>query len=271
MRTGYAALLLAVALAAQGSPVAFVADVRGAAIIEGSGKLVFLAELTPGTRLMLGSHASATITYAATGAEFALAGPGQFLVTAEEVTAERGSRPRRTTVVALTDPAVIGQAARTATASLRMRSVSPAAPAPAVLEFPVATRVATLRPALRWRAEPGEEYTLVVSDPGGREVWKGRGKAGSARPGVPLAVETRYTWAVSSARGALGEAQFETLGAAAIQRAENARPASNASFSNRVVHALVLQEIGAHQEAREAWVELARERPDLAEPPALAR
>jgi hypothetical protein len=271
MGTGYAALLLAAALGVQGAPVAFVADVRGAATLEDGEKLTFLTELTPGMRLMLGSHATAAITFAATGAEYALAGPGQFVVAATEVTAERGTQPKRRIVAALSDPAVVGQAARTATASLRMRSVPPSSPPPAALEFPVATRVATLRPAMRWRADPGEESTVVVVDPSGREVWKGRGKSGTVRPGIPLAADTRYTWSVSTARGGLGEAQFETLGAAAIQRAERARAAAKASFSDRVVSALLLQEIGAQQEAREAWAALARERPDLAELPALSR
>jgi hypothetical protein len=42
-------------------------------------------------------------------------------------------------------------------------------------------------------------------------------------------------------------------------------------FSERVLHALLLHDIGAHQEARSAWEALARERPDLPELSALAR
>jgi hypothetical protein len=64
----------------------------------------------------------------------------------------------------------------------------------------------------------------------------------------------------------LRETHFETLGAADVSRAE----ASNAearSFSDRVLHALMLRELGAAQDEREAWAALARERPDL---PALA-
>src|SRR6188472_3413108 len=119
MRLAFTAALLALALGAVGAPVAFVADLRGTATIEGNGKLTFLAELTPGTRLLLGSNATAAITYAATGAEYGLAGPGQFLVSADEVTAERGAKPKRRTVTALTDGKVVQQAAQTATASLR--------------------------------------------------------------------------------------------------------------------------------------------------------
>lgn len=270
MRRFLAAAFLAVAGGAMGAPVAFVTDLRGSATIEGEGKLTFLAELSPGARLMLGSHASASIAYAASGTEFALSGPGQFLVNAEDVTAERGPPPLRRTVASLSDRTVIARAAQTATASLRMRSVGLPGPPAAALEFPVSTRVSTLRPQLRWRAEPGEEYAIALREASGREVWKGRSKSGAARPGATLSPDSRYIWNVVSSRGPAGEAQFETLGPDAIARAERSRAAAR-SFSDRVINALLLQEIGAQQEAREAWAELARERPDLPELPALAR
>jgi len=72
------------------------------------------------------------------------------------------------------------------------------------------------------------------------------------------------------ARGPVAEAHFETLPQDAIRRAERSR-AGTKTFGERVVHALLLQEVGADQEAREAWAGLARERPDLPELPALAR
>jgi len=53
-------------------------------------------------------------------------------------------------------------------------------------------------------------------------------------------------------------------------KAEKSR-ASAKTFSERVLHALLLQDIGASQEAREAWAALARERPDLTELSALSR
>ena len=269
MRLFLGAVLLSSGLASGGAPVAFVADINGTATIEGNGKLTFLAELNPGTRLLLGSKATAAITYAATGTEYSLAGPGQFLVTADEVTAERGTKPKRRTVTALSDGQTVKHAAQTATASLRMRGIGTGAAAVG-LQVPVSTRVSTLKPAMRWLAEPGEEYTLVVSDPSGREVWKGRAKEGAARPGATLSAGTRYTWTVTSARGPIGEASFETLPVEAIKRAERSRAAAR-SFPDRVMNALLLQEVGAQQEARDAWAELARERPDLPELPALAR
>ena len=66
---GVAALGLSLAALASG-PVAFVADIHGNASIEGDGKVTFLAELKAGTRLMLGSGAKVSVTYASSGAEY---------------------------------------------------------------------------------------------------------------------------------------------------------------------------------------------------------
>ena len=188
-----ATLVAAAALAASAAePVAFVSDVQGNAAIEGKGRLAFLAELPARTRLVLGPGARAAVTYAESGAEFTMAGPGEFVVGATEVKAERGSQPTRRAVQVMPDPGAIAKVSRTANASLRMRGL-PAEPASAVV------------PSAEARA-----------------------------------------------------------------RAEKSRVAAK-TFSERVMHAVLLQEIGATQDAREAWAGLARERPDLPELAVLAK
>ena len=271
IRAGVAALLTALAFAAHSqASVAFVADVRGNATIEGDGTLPFLHELNPGTRLLLGSGATVAVTYGASGAEFTLKGPGEFLVEAREVRAEKGARPTRKAVTALPDPRVVARASRTATASLRMRGISPQSEVKAALEYPVDTRVATLQPVLRWSGPGAEGSTVSILDAGGKEIWKGSATPGSARPPVKLVPGTAYRWTVTSPTGMLGEARFETLSAPLVAKAERSRAAAK-TFSERVLHALFLQDIGASQEAREAWAELARERPELPGLAALSR
>lgn len=271
MRVALAGAFLALALGAHAAPVAFVADIRGNATIEGNGRLMFLAELPEGTRILLGSGGVVSITYATTGAEFTINGPGEFLVGGSEVKAEMGAAPKRRTVTTLVDPAVVGRAAQSATASLRMRGLAGNSAPAARLEYPVATRIATLQPTLRWRSVPGEdELTVALRDAGGRELWKGRARTGGAQPPVKLSPATRYSWTVMTGRGAVGEAHFETLPAEAISRVEKANTAPG-GFPGRVLLALLLQDLGAQQEAREAWAALARERPDLPELAALAR
>jgi hypothetical protein len=272
MRSRVAGLLLAASLTAGAvPPVAFVADIRGNATIEGDGKLSFLAELPAGTRLLLGTNAAASIAYAASGAEFTIVGPGRFMVGIDDVTAENGAKPARRAVAALQNPAIVAKASLAATASLRMRGVAPPQPPASPLQFPVSTSVATLKPAMRWQPTPGEEYTLVVLDASGGEVWKaGKARPEGTRPSVALSAGTRYSWRVMGSGKALGEAQFETLSPEAIARAEKSRLGAR-TFADRVRLALTLQDIGAEQEAREVWDALARERPDLQELSALAR
>jgi len=199
MRLPAAIFALAASLAYAAPPVAFVADIRGNATIEGDGKLSFLAELEPGTRLLLGSGASASITYAASGAEFTLAGPGEFVVAAGEVKAEKGASPKKRSVGPLADPTVVGQISRSATASLRMRSITPPTAPP------------------------------------------------DARP----------------------ERRLQDLPPEARARAEKSRAAAR-TFTDRLMHAMLLEELGATVDARQAWAELSRERPDLQELAALA-
>ena len=273
MRLALAALALVLVVDAQAAdPVAFVADLKGNATIEGDGKVTFLAELAPGTRLFLGTGASLAITYAATGDEFTIAGPGEFLVTATEVKAEKGAAPTRRRVVSLTDAGTVARVSRTATASLRMRGMSPGATHSAgALQYPVDTRVASLQPELRWRGEaPVEGFTVILLDARGKELWKASAKPSSARPAVKLSPATVYTWTVMTPKGTLGEARFETVPAAALARADKSRTSAR-SFSDRIMHALLLQEIGATQDARDQWAALARERPDLPELAALGR
>jgi hypothetical protein len=88
---------------------------------------------------------------------------------------------------------------------------------------------------------------------------------------VKLQPDTEYSWAVSVAGQEIGAARFRTLPAATIQSAEKRRPSDKAEFSDRLLYALLLQEIGAVQEAQEAWAKLAQERTDLPELASLAK
>ena len=271
MRFVLAGVVLAAALAAQAAgPVAFVADLKGNAMIEGNGKVTFLAELAAGTRLLLGTGATVAVTYASTGDEFTVEGPGEFLVTATEVRTEKGAAPTRRRVTSLNDPGIVARVSRTATASLRMRGFQ-AGSTKSLLEYPVNTRVATLQPELRWRGSGADDgVTVSLADAAGKEIWKGSAQPTSARPPVKLSPASSYKWTVMTPKGLVGEARFETLPAGALARAEKSR-ASARTFSDRVMHAFLLQDIGATQDAHAAWGALALERPDLPELAALAR
>ena len=255
-------LCLAAPGASAADPVAFVADVHGNATIEGDGKVRFLGELARGTKLLLGSGSVVVVTYAATGTEYTTRGPGEFSVTDGALTAEKGAAPQRRVVSRLSDPTVVASAAKLATASTRMRGLK-VDEAALRLAYPVDTRITTLRPTLRWQGgSDGMEVRVV--DTTGKVVWKGKAATTMIVPDLRLQPGMRYTWSLVPAQGAATEARFETLGREAIARVERSQNAAKA-FPDRVMHALLLQELGATQEAQDAWGRLAGERPDLPE------
>ena len=69
----------------------------------------------------------------------------------------------------------------------------------------------------------------------------------------------------------LGTARFRTLSQDALAQVERRRPADRADFSDRLLFTLMLQEMGAVQEARESWTRLSQERSDLPELAAFAK
>ena len=249
-------------------PVAFVSDTKGDVVVDGIGRPPFLSELLPGSRLVLAAGAGAAVMYVVSGEEFSFKGPGEFVVTLDGVKAERGSEPLRRTAANRISSAVMVQTSKAATASLRMRGAPVLPGARRGPVYPVNARIATLQPTLRWIGEPDAEYSVVVSSEEGKEIFRGNARGPSLRLPSRLAAGRSYSWAYSGA--ARGEARFETLPTEAIGVADKARAGAK-NFADRVILALVLQDLGAAQDSREVWIKLAAERPDIPELAGLAR
>ena len=270
VRAFVATLLLLASLAVQAAdPVAFVSDFRGDVAMNGAGRPPFLAELIPGTKLVLGAEATATVMYVVSGEEFLLKGPGDFTVTRQGVKAVKGPAPAIRVPPLKASTTVLVQTSRTATASLRMRS----APAPRGDRvgplYPVNAKVASAQPVLRWAGDAGGTWTVVVSTAAGKEAFRGAAKGTTLRLPVRLAAGETFLWSVSAGSES-GEARFETLPADAIAAADKARAAAK-SFADRVLLAMFLQDLGAAHDSREVWAQLAAERPDIPELAGLAR
>ena len=127
-----------------------------------------------------------------------------------------------------------------------MRGVSVEAPAPKTrLEYPLDTGVATLQPVLRWKGEPEPKgYDVVIQEDGGKTTWKATTPKPGVKVGVKLAPATSYAWRVNGSQGPVGEGHFETLSAAAIAKVQHSQAAAK-TFSDRVMHAFLLQDLGA--------------------------
>ena len=105
-----------------------------------------------------------------------------------------------------------------------------------------------------------------------KPLLKARASGGSYRvPARLLAPDTEYVWTMTVAGNEIGSARFRTLNAEALAQVEHRRPSERADFSDRLLFALMLQEMGAVEEARESWARLAQERADLPELAAFAK
>src|SRR5260221_2885338 len=69
----------------------------------------------------------------------------------------------------------------------------------------------------------------------------------------------------------IGTGKFRTLSSEALAQIDKRKPSEKAEFSDRILFTLMLQEMGATQEARESWSRLAQERADLPELAAFAK
>lgn len=256
-------------MAAAADPTAFICDVKGEVTLNEGGRPPFLGELIPGSRLKLAAGAQAAVMFVVSGEEFILRGPGEFVVGRDSVTATTGAAVPKRRLAVHADAAVIVQASKAGTASLRMRSAQVPRPDPVGPQFPTG-QIAQLQPVLRWGGDPSATYEIVVMAASGKQVHGGPAKGTSLKLPVKLVAGQSYSWSVTPAGGASADARFEVLSSDAVQKADKARAGAR-SFNDRVQLALVLQGLGAAPDAREVWSQLAAERPDIPELAGLAR
>jgi len=263
-----AAISLAAALPAWAEGIAFLSNLKGEVSVDANARPILLCELAKGQRLTLARDAQASVMFVATGKEYALKGPGVYLVKDTEVAATSGMPPLTRETAWRASSKVLAQTAQTSAASVRMRSIAlPRADAGPRLVFPTQGNVATLQPTFRWRAADAKaqgEFVLLVA---GQEkpVHVAKAANGAYRVPAKLLPDTDYVWAVSVGGDEIGTGRFRTLPADALAQIEQRRPKDKADFSDRVLFTLLLQEMGATQEAHESWSRLAEERADLPE------
>jgi hypothetical protein len=278
--TTYMRTILAVLAFLSGSAeaqgVAFVTNLRGEVTVDGGARPLVLSELTRGAKVSVGNDSAMSVMYTATGREFTLKGPGKYEVGDKEIATVSGAPAATRDTEWRADGKVLTQVAKTSSASVRMRSAAkPKVDTGPKLLFPTQGGVATLQPAFRWTPENSKalsDFTLLV--PGEEKpVLGGKAMGGVFKlPNrIKLKPDTEYAWVVATDGQEIGTAKFRTLSADAMKGVEKRRPSEKADFSDHVLFAMYLQQVGATQEAQELWARLARERTDLPELSALAR
>lgn len=267
-------------LASQANGVAFVTDVKGDAAMD-AGKATLMAEVKKGARISCTRDCSVGVMYLISGKEYVLKGPGDFLVGDSEVIAKIGPPPTTRDTNWKVSSKVVAQAAQTSSASIRMRSLGgaqkteAAAPLAERLVYPRDTTVATLQPAFRWAsANPKGPFEFELkAGTGGKSIYKSKANVTSmALPkNIKLLADTEYNWVVKAGSTEVGMTSFKTLPAHSLDLTQKRKPDDKSPFSDWLLYALTLKDVGADQDAGEIWAKLARDRPDLPELAALAK
>jgi len=267
------ALVLGAACAVFADTIAFLSNVKGEVAIDGNPHAPILAELARGQRITLGRDAFAAVMYIASGKEYALRGPADFVVKDTEVAGSSGVPPVVRSTEWRTSSKVLGQVSQASAASVRMRSTAfPRGDVGPRLIFPTEGIISTLQPTLRWRADAAARGELTVLRPGEeRPVHRAKTTGDSYRLPAPLKPETDYVWTYAVGGEEIGSGRFRTLPEATVRDIERLRPSDKSRFSDRLLFTLMLHEMGAVQEAHESWKRLSQERADLPELSALAR
>ena len=260
---------LAIAGPAFAQGVAFVTDLKGAVQAEGAAPPALLSELAPGTKLKLPPDTALNVMFAATGREYMLKGPGEYEVRPREIAATKGLAPKARDTEWESSERVLAGAAHAAAASVRMRSLGKPAAGAANDAFPAGGNVATLQPVFRWNAATaGAADFEVLTEGRDTPVHQARAIQAGYKLPAKLEADRDYYWRATTHGDELGSGRFHTLPAEALRTVDARRPGPKAGFSDRLMFALLLQDLGATQEARELWTALAKERPGLPELPA---
>jgi hypothetical protein len=276
LRAALAMIAVSFALSASAADgIAFITNLKGEVSIDGTPRPTLMSELARGQKIVVGKDAQLAVMYIQSGKEYFLNGPGNFTVGEREIASTSGIPPAARETAWRTNSQVLVKVTQTSSASIRMRSFAPTkAERKPKLDYPTQNAIATLQPTLRWTvpdASGESEISISVADKGDKPLAKAKVAATSHRFAVKLQPGTEYAWSVSVAGKEIGAARFRTLTAADLQKVEKRRPAEKAEFSDRLLFALLLQELGATQDAQDAWGKLAQERADLPELASLAK
>lgn len=261
------------ALAAEPPAVAMTTDVQGTAwLVEGSkqSRLTLMNYLSTGASLRLEPGARVAITYFAVPREFVLAGPAQSIVDADRLRVLSGAAP---VVKGLDQNQVTAgqklsarQRERVAVATYEMKAFQPGS---LQLRQPVDTRLLGAPEEFSWRPLPGAKtYRFKLTDVEGRLLFSTELDARALRlpDSVKLQLGRSYSWSIeaqaSSGLVQSASAGFSLLDEAAVRDMIALRPKDDASFSERLLYASLLDEAGLRLDASAYWKALAKERPD---------
>ena len=261
-------MFLPIANAAE--PVAMVTDLKGGVYLAGKAKntpVAVLSYLPPGEEIILDAGAKVVVTYFAQSTEFSFKGPGRVLIQDRGAKALTGSTETRRLDTERSGAAMkFVQSGKLTFATVEMRSIPFVKP---TLISPVNTKITSLRPVFSWKGvDDIEKYQLTLADESGQILQQAELTVNSWNmpDNIKLQHGVGYKWKVEallkSGDRLVSQGGFSVADQAAISRVEAKQISAEASFSDKVVYALFLEEEGFRENAKNLWQELSKQRPN---------
>ena len=264
--------LFAVVAAAQ--PVAMVVDLTGGASWELMTPVHITDEVAPGRLLILEKGARLVLIHLRTGTEQVFTGPARISLKADG-SLEGGKAASTRKIQALQGAIQLKPSALAQTSVIMKELGAPEGPLreaapPWPLLQPAGPCIQDPSQAFAWQALPQAKYTFRITDDQTHPVFEATGSEPRVKlpSPSPLAGKGVYLWFLraelpdGSTRAASGSFRLLDEAARGVLRA--AKPGEGASFADRLLYALLLDQLEVKDEARTLWQALARERPEEA-------
>jgi len=237
-----------------------------------SSKMQLLQYVIPKTQLRLEAGNRASVTHYASKLVYQLTGPTLVEVEVGQIKPVKGNLP---VAKSMAEKLVVASAnVNLAMAAYTMRSVPPI-----TNYFPKPnTLLLSTRPTFRWKANAATGYLFTLEDSQGHVLAQSKinGDNWNLPANLELEYAKSYVWSVRYVSTVDGTShriggEFKVAHKADADQFLALKPTSSSPLEDWVMYASMLQSAEAFEEAREAWREIARRRPDLQAVQSLAR
>ena len=250
--------------------VAMITDLTGNASLTSNGeqkKCEILMSTFSGDEIRVEANSKLTLVYFKSAKEYTFAENSVFKVNTEAPENKSGANATtRDLEVAkntklLTDENEYSQAAILFRGTRNKSKIK--------LVSPVNSKILSSQPMFEWQPLEGDlQYRFVLTDDSGRTVIETlvNGTNFKLPPENRIVDSSLYSWQVEArlSTGAVysNSTSFSLIDKGELEKINRLRPKDEATFSERIVFAMLLEQMGVRDEARSYWKTLSAERPD---------
>jgi hypothetical protein len=249
-------------------PVAIVTDLQGTAKIEQSGEssqISILDNLEADAKVVIGDNNALTVVYYDSGIEYTYSGPASFVVGVGQPEAITGNAGQSKELKALENTGLKPADSNVVQAATVFRNIGSDAGSIELIS-PVNTKMMETSPIFKWVSlEQKTSYDFVLITSRGQTVFQESVTGNEIQ--LPADVELRngrkYNWELSATSGGKpfrASASFQVGTQSDIRTLTENKPGADATFSDKIVYAILLKQHGFDHAAQQAWKTLQQER-----------